>query len=158
MDSLFCFYTIFYLSEIILYTVIFLYKNRCKKLPFLLHKLLSKLILNAIMNLAFLLVVCMTTTPKVEVVKQLPFLTERQMSLLHFLHSYLQDHRYMPTRREIASFLELKSDNATPYLNALEKKGYLTRSGERLRRNLELTQAAYEKLELESFNLIELKR
>ena len=56
----------------------------------------------------------MTTTSKVEVVTQLPFLTDRQMSLLQFLHSYLQDPRYMPTRREIASFLELKSDNATP--------------------------------------------
>ena len=129
-----------------------------KYLPFFLHKLLSKLILNTIINLAFFMVVCMITTSKVEVVKQLPFLTERQMSLLHFLHSYLQDHRYMPTRREIATFLELKSDNASPYLSALEKKGYLTRSGERMRRNLELTQAAYEKLELESFNLTELKR
>jgi DNA-binding MarR family transcriptional regulator len=94
----------------------------------------------------------MTTTSKVEVVTQLPFLTDRQMSLLQFLHSYFQDHRYMPTRREIASFLELKSDNATPYLSALEKKGYLKRSGERVRRNLELTETAYEKLELESEN------
>lgn len=119
---------------------------------------MSKLILNTIINLAFFMVVCMITTSKLEVVKQLPFLTERQMALLHFLHSYLQDHRYMPTRREIATFLELKSDNASPYLSALEKKGYLTRSGERIRRNLELTQAAYEKLELESFNLTELKR
>jgi DNA-binding MarR family transcriptional regulator len=58
----------------------------------------------------------------------------------------------MPTRREIASFLELKSDNATPYLSALEKKGYLKRGGERVRRNLELTETAYEKLELESEN------
>lgn len=94
----------------------------------------------------------MATTSRVEVVKQLPFLTDRQMSLLQFLHSYLLDHRYMPTRREVADFLELKSDNATPYLAALEKKGYLKRNGERVRRNLELTPTAYEKLELESEN------
>ncbi|UIJ77575.1 MULTISPECIES: LexA family protein [unclassified Acinetobacter] len=94
----------------------------------------------------------MVTTSRVEFVKQLPFLTDRQMSLLQFLHSYLRDHRYMPTRREVANFLELKSDNATPYLVALEKKGYLKRNGERVRRNLELTPTAYEKLELESEN------
>lgn len=76
----------------------------------------------------------MTTTSKVEVVTQLPFLTDRQMSLLQFLHSYLQDHRYMPTRREIASFLELKSDNATPYLECFRKERYLKKSGERVRK------------------------
>lgn len=117
------------------------------------YKLLSKRIQNSKISMLFLnWWLMMTTTSRVEVVKQLPFLTDRQMSLLQFLHSYLLDHRYMPTRREVANFLDLKSDNATPYLVALEKKGYLKRNGERVRRNLELTPTAYEKLELESEN------
>lgn len=75
-------------------------------------------------------------------------LTDRQLSVLQFLHEYFSKNRCMPTRREIAEFLELKSLNVAPYLSALEKKGYVTKKGERLRRNLELTQNAYEKLNL----------
>ena len=82
-------------------------------------------------------------------IKQFPFLTDKQASVLRFLYDYLKENRYMPTRREVAQFLELKSDNSTAYLNALEKKGYLSRSEERTKRNLLLTPLAYEKLEFE---------
>jgi DNA-binding MarR family transcriptional regulator len=83
----------------------------------------------------------------IQKVQQLPFLTDKQTSVLKFLYSYMSEYRYMPTRREVAKFLELKSDNATAYLAPLEKKGYLKRSGH-TRRNLELTDIAYEKLNL----------
>lgn len=83
----------------------------------------------------------------IEKVQQLPFLTERQTSVLRFLYDYMGQHRYMPTRREVAQFLKLKSNNASAYLSPLEKKGYLVRS-EHTRRNLELTDLAYEKLNL----------
>ena len=81
-------------------------------------------------------------------IQQLPFLTERQCELFQFLYDYLLEHRYMPTRREVAQYLCLKSDNSTPYLQALEKKGYLVR-GERTKRNLQLTELAYKKLNFE---------
>ena len=81
-------------------------------------------------------------------ISELQPLTDRQFEVLRFLHDYFSENRFMPTRREIASFLELNSLNVSPYLSALEKKGYLVKKGERLRRNLELTQNAYEKLNL----------
>ena len=80
---------------------------------------------------------------------QLPILTDRQLSLLAYLYKYLNENRYMPTRREIAQYLDLNSDNSTPYVNALIK-GYLQKTGERARRNIVLTEAAYEKLSLEN--------
>ena len=83
------------------------------------------------------------------VVKQLPILTDRQYLLLEFLKEYRVKNRYMPTHREVATFLDIKSANATAYLTALEKKGYLRRIADRVRRNLELTPAAYEKLSLQ---------
>ena len=83
---------------------------------------------------------------------QLPILTDRQLSLLTYLYKYLNENRYMPTRREIAQHLDLNSDNSTPYVNALIKKGYLQKTGERARRNIVLTEAAYEKLSLENLD------
>lgn len=81
-----------------------------------------------------------------EQIKQFPFLTDRQASLLKYLYNFLSENRYMPTRREVAKFLDLKSDNSTPYLSALEKKGYLSKMETRTQRNLVLTELAYEKL------------
>ena len=69
---------------------------------------------------------------------QLPILTDRQLSLLTYLYKYLNENRYMPTRREIAQHLDLNSDNSTPYVNALIK--------------IVLTEAAYEKLSLENLD------
>lgn len=54
-------------------------------------------------------------------------LTERQRSVLLFLESCLSDRGYMPTIREIAQHFSVTSNAAVTRLEALERKGYLTR-------------------------------
>ena len=93
-----------------------------------------------------------------EQIKQFPFLTDRQSSLLKYLYQFLSENRYMPTRREVAKFLELNSDNSTPYLSALEKKGYLSKLDTRTKRNLVLTKLAYEKLSCDEENEFKAKQ
>lgn len=56
-------------------------------------------------------------------------LTERQSKILQFITGYIADHGYPPTQREIMRRFKMKSTRGVArHLEALEKKGYLTRS------------------------------
>ena len=59
-----------------------------------------------------------------------PPLTERQQQVLRTIEDYLEENGYPPSIREIGSIIGIKSTNGvSDHLKALEKKGYLTRSG-----------------------------
>ncbi|MFO1464238.1 MAG: transcriptional repressor LexA [bacterium] len=56
-------------------------------------------------------------------------LTPKQQGILEFLQSYSQAKGYPPTQREIARRFRLKSlGSVQDYLQALERKGYLSKS------------------------------
>jgi repressor LexA len=64
-------------------------------------------------------------------------LTVRQQEVLDFISSYLDEHAYPPTIREIAERFSISVKGAYDHVKALEKKGYL-RLGENRSRALEL--------------------
>ncbi|MBJ6726206.1 transcriptional repressor LexA [Geomesophilobacter sediminis] len=56
-------------------------------------------------------------------------LTERQREVLEIVSSYIRDHGYPPSLREIGGRLKVKGTlGVLKHLDALEKKGYLRRS------------------------------
>jgi repressor LexA len=56
-------------------------------------------------------------------------LTDRQAQVLRYITDYLTDHGYPPTQREIMKRFKIKSTKGVDrHLEALEKKGYLTRT------------------------------
>jgi repressor LexA len=58
----------------------------------------------------------------------MPELTASQQALLDFLRSYIGQHGYPPSYREMAAALEFRSTNGVAYqLRCLEEKGYLVR-------------------------------
>lgn len=72
----------------------------------------------------------------------LPALTERQKKVLAFIETHIRDNGFPPTIREIGLHLGIKSTNGVnDHLNALQKKGFLTREGGKSR-TLQLTPAA----------------
>lgn len=55
-------------------------------------------------------------------------LTDRQLEVLRFIASQIEDHGYPPTIREIGEALDIRSTNGVnDHLKALERKGYLSR-------------------------------
>jgi repressor LexA len=64
-------------------------------------------------------------------------LTARQKEVLDFISSFLDDHGYPPTIREIAESFAISVKGAYDHVKALEKKGYI-RLGENRSRALEL--------------------
>jgi repressor LexA len=55
-------------------------------------------------------------------------LTDRQAQILQFITGYLSDHGFPPTQREIMRRFKMKSTRGVArHLEALEKKGHLTR-------------------------------
>lgn len=58
-----------------------------------------------------------------------PLLTDRQAQVLQFITGYLADHGFPPTQREIMRRFKMKSTRGVArHLEALEKKGHLSRS------------------------------
>lgn len=58
-------------------------------------------------------------------------LSERQTSILKFIRSYLAEHNYPPTIREIGKAVRIPSTSVVKYnLERLEEKGYIERSEE----------------------------
>lgn len=58
----------------------------------------------------------------------------RQQRILDFLYSYLADHSYPPTVREIGAAVGLRSSSTVQsHLDALERKGYIARDGSKSR-------------------------
>jgi repressor LexA len=64
-------------------------------------------------------------------------LTARQKEVLDFISSYIDEHAYPPTIREIAERFAISVKGAYDHVKALEKKGFL-RLGENRSRALEL--------------------
>ncbi len=61
-------------------------------------------------------------------------LTARQKNVLDYITSYIDERGYAPTLREIGLSLGIRSTNGVnEHLCALERKGYLTRDGEKAR-------------------------
>jgi repressor LexA len=65
-------------------------------------------------------------------------LTARQKEVLDFISSYIEEHAYPPTIREIAERFSISVKGAYDHVKALEKKGFI-RLGENRSRALELT-------------------
>jgi repressor LexA len=65
-------------------------------------------------------------------------LTARQKEVLDFISSYIEEHAYPPTIREMAERFAISVKGAYDHVKALEKKGYI-RLGENRSRALELT-------------------
>ena len=66
-------------------------------------------------------------------------LTERQRLVVTFIEGHIRQHGFPPTIREIGHHLGIKSTNGVnDHLNALQKKGFLTRE-EGKSRTLQLT-------------------
>lgn len=55
-------------------------------------------------------------------------LTARQTQVLEFVRSYIEDHDYGPSERELAAFLEVSREGARRHLEALEVKGQIQRT------------------------------
>ncbi len=69
------------------------------------------------------------TSPDADEV-QAQSLTERQRRVLSFIETHIREHGFPPTIREIGRHLNIKSTNGvSDHLNALQKKGFLTRAG-----------------------------
>jgi repressor LexA len=65
-------------------------------------------------------------------------LTARQKEVLDFISSYIEEHAYPPTIREMAERFSISVKGAYDHVKALEKKGFI-RLGENRSRALELT-------------------
>ena len=77
----------------------------------------------------------------------LPKLTRRQLECLRFIAAYLMQHSDYPTQREISKAMGLRSNTAYAFTEPLKKKGYLEISENVGRRNLRLTDSAYNLLD-----------
>jgi DNA-binding MarR family transcriptional regulator len=84
----------------------------------------------------------------------LPPLTNKQAACLKFVMSFFLERKYYPTQREVAEAMALSSSTAESYLKPLIQKGYLER-GPHCRRNIRLTTAAVDKLELDGMKIRE---
>lgn len=61
-------------------------------------------------------------------IKIIPKLTDRQKDLLLYICEYLGNENEIPTHLQICRHLNVKTNNAGPYLNPLAKKGYLEKA------------------------------
>lgn len=86
--------------------------------------------------------------------RALPPLTDKQAECLKYVLDYFLARKYYPTQREVAVAMNLSSSTAESYLKPLIHKGYLQREPHR-RRNIRLTTAAVDKLELMGVNVRE---
>ena len=73
-------------------------------------------------------------------------LTSRQKMILEFIEESLESKGFPPTIREIADYMGIRSPNGVnDHLNALEKKGYLERTGQKSR-GLRVIKEAFEQI------------
>jgi repressor LexA len=80
-----------------------------------------------------------STTPTAPAAPDQATLTERQRLVVSFIEGHIRQHGFPPTIREIGRHLGIKSTNGVnDHLNALQKKGFLTRE-EGKSRTLQLT-------------------
>lgn len=60
-------------------------------------------------------------------------ITARQTEVLNFIKSFISDHSYPPTVREVASAFSISVKGAYDHIKALEKKSYITCDNKRSR-------------------------
>ena len=69
----------------------------------------------------------------------MPKLTKKQAAVYEFISSYMEEHRFAPSYREIAKHFGLSSPStAHQHVEALIEKGYISRSDDGEARSLEL--------------------
>ena len=76
----------------------------------------------------------------------LPQLTERQLQVLSVIHRVVVEKQNYPTQREIAAALGFTQTTTGQHVEALVKKGYLSKAVGEARRNIRLTPLAVERL------------
>ncbi len=76
----------------------------------------------------------------------LPHLNEAQFKCLRAIYNYFKLNKYYPTNKEIASSVYGKGSGISNMLKALENKGYITREGKSMHRNIRLTSLALKKI------------
>ena len=83
----------------------------------------------------------------------LPTLTDRQLEILKFIYSYALKNRDYPIGAEIGEGVGITKQAVASALDTLTKKGYVWRDRNFLERNIRLTEAASERMELEAGDL-----
>lgn len=77
----------------------------------------------------------------------MPDLTARQQKVLDYIFDFIEENSYAPTLRDIGAHMGIHSTfGVTRHLDALERKGHLTRSGQA--RSIVLTDPPSQRLEL----------
>lgn len=76
----------------------------------------------------------------------LPPLTERQLQVLDLIYRLVLEKQAYPTQREVGDVLGFTQATTGQHIDALLKKGYLSKAAGEFRRNIRLTQLAVEKL------------
>ena len=79
----------------------------------------------------------------------LPVLAPRQLEALKYIHAYAVKHRDYPTGVEIAEVMGISKQAVASLLTSLIKKGYAFRDRNFAERNIRLTDAAMERLQLD---------
>ena len=83
----------------------------------------------------------------------LPVLAPRQFEVLRFIHAYALKNRDYPTGREIGEAMGMSKQGASSVLATLVKKGYAFRDRNFFERNIRLTSAANERMQLDAGDL-----
>jgi SOS-response transcriptional repressor LexA len=78
-----------------------------------------------------------------------PSLTSRQLDVLRFIWGFVRELETYPTHREIADGIGARSTNVAPWLNALIRKGVLTKTAGGAARNIRITTTGIRALQRE---------
>jgi Mn-dependent DtxR family transcriptional regulator len=77
-------------------------------------------------------------------INPLPKVTKRQTECLRYIAGFLMQHNDYPTQREIAVAMGIRSNTAYAFTEPLRKKGYIIITTKIGKRNIRLTDQAYE--------------
>ena len=83
----------------------------------------------------------------------LPVLAPRQLEVLKFIYAYALKNRDYPTGSEIGEAMGMTKQGAASVMGTLIKKGYAFRDREFAERNIRLTDAASERMQLDAGDL-----
>lgn len=76
----------------------------------------------------------------------LPPITDRQLQVLSVIHRMVVERQAYPTQRELGQALGMSQPTAGQFIDALTRKGYLSKALGEARRNIRLTPIALERL------------
>lgn len=79
----------------------------------------------------------------------LPVLSPRQLEALRHIHAYAEKNRDYPTGVEVADLMGVSKQAVASLMASLIKKGYAYRDRTFAERNIRLTEAAIERLQLD---------